>query len=259
MYARLGFGIAVHMDPEILVIDEVLAVGDANFQAKCYRALEELKANGTTILFVSHDADAVRGFCDRAALLSGGHLLDIGPADQVIDHYERMLAEGDPQISLLRVRAVTAPGLPIELIRSGGDLQIETLLRTPGGASTHGLALQVDIRDDAGNQLFTTFADLPGDLPTAAQASQRPDDAPDTRIASATIRALPIASGTLHLIATLLTSADRQIIDRQETLVHVEPSTPSQTGLLALDHHWSWQSPADPSPAPDHQPTLIRR
>ncbi|HBY46591.1 MAG TPA: ABC transporter, partial [Chloroflexi bacterium] len=81
-------------------------VGDQNFQQKCYRALDELKAGGTTILFVSHDANAVRAFCDRAALLSAGQLLDVGPAEDIVDHYQRLLHETEPRVSLLRVRPV---------------------------------------------------------------------------------------------------------------------------------------------------------
>lgn len=264
MYARLGFGIAVHMDPQILVIDEVLAVGDATFQAKCFRALDELKARGTTILFVSHDADSVRDFCDRAALIGGGHLLDLGPANEVIDHYERLLDEGEPSVTLLRLRAVTAPGIPTDAIQSGDDIHIETIIRTPDGASTADLSLQLDIRDDHGTPLFCTTVALPDHLPPAAQASQRPDDIPDSRVASATIRSIPIASGTLHIVATLLTGADHQVIDRQETLLRIDPTDPTQRGLLALNHTWNWHEPTDSEPSPARSmdvrgSTLFRR
>lgn len=247
MYARLGFGIAVHMQPEILVIDEVLAVGDANFQQKCYRALEDLKSQGTTILFVSHDADAVRSFCDRAALLAGGHLLDIGPSGDVIDHYERLLVEVVPQVSLLRIRAVAMPGFPTDFSRSGDDLTIEALIRAPEGASTAGLALQIDLLDDAGTHLFGTTGELPADLPFASQAIQRNGDAPDTRVASVVLRQLPVTRGTLHVVATLRDSTPdvRGVIDRQETLLRIDPGIDAHRGLLALDHAWSWQAPED--------------
>lgn len=248
MYARLGFGIAVHMQPEILVIDEVLAVGDATFQQKCYRALEELKERGTTILFVSHDANAVRGFCDRAALLAGGHLLDIGPSGEVIDHYERLLVEAVPQVSLLRVRALDALRFPAESVRSGDDLTIEALLRTPEGTSTAGLALQIDLLDDAGTHLFGTTGVLPGDLPYAAQGSQRLSDAPDTRAASFIIRQLPVTGGTLHIVATLLDSNSdaRGVIDRQETLLRIDPRIDTQRGIISLDHAWAWEERETP-------------
>jgi ABC-type polysaccharide/polyol phosphate transport system ATPase subunit len=247
MYARLGFGIAVNMDPDILVIDEVLAVGDATFQAKCFRALENLKARGTTIIFVSHDGDAVRRFCDRAALISGGILEDIGPAVEVVDHYERLLAEGVAQVHLLRVRAIDDLGLPVDTVRSGADLRVEVLLRTPEGTHTGGLRLQLDLRTDDGAHLFGTQADLPAVLPGAALGSQRADNEPDTRVAAAIIEQLPLTSGTLHLIATLLRSGPEQheLLDRQETLLRVDPADPGQRGLLALGHRWAWHAPVD--------------
>ncbi|HUG16804.1 MAG TPA: polysaccharide ABC transporter ATP-binding protein [Thermomicrobiales bacterium] len=247
MYARLGFGIAVNMDPEILVIDEVLAVGDATFQAKCFRALERLKERGTTILFVSHDADSVRRFCDRAALISAGLLEDIGPSNEVVDHYERQLAEGTPQARLLRVRAAGPDGTSLDSIESGSDVRIDVLMRVPENTSTTGLALRLDLRDDAGTHLFSATTLLPELLPPAANASQRPDDAPDTRVATGSIRRLPLAGGTLHVVATLLTDhLDMATsLDRQETVVRVAPAEPGQPGLLALDHCWSWDGDAE--------------
>jgi lipopolysaccharide transport system ATP-binding protein len=261
MYARLGFGIAVHMDPEILVIDEVLAVGDANFQQKCYRQLEVLKARGTTIIFVSHDADSVREFCDRAALISGGHLLDIGPAGEVVDHYERLLHEGEPTASLLRVRAIDQLGIATDQLERGDDLRVETLLRTPGGASTAGLALALDLFDEGGTHLFGTQTMLPGQLPPAVTGSQRADDEPDTRVAAATIRQPPLASGSLRLVATLLDAraTGREVVDRRETLLRIDGSG-GGSGLLTLEHAWSWEERApEPGTIAPAGPTLFRR
>lgn len=249
MYARLGFGIAVHMDPEILVIDEVLAVGDQNFQQKCYRALDELKARGTTILFVSHDANAVRAFCDRAALLSAGHLLDVGPAEDIVDHYQRLLHDAEPRVSLLRVRPVDALGFPCDEVLSGNDLRVQVLLRTPDGSGAAGLGLQLDLIDDAGTHLFGASVALPAQLPVAQQASQRETDLPDTRVAELDIRALPLATASIRLVATLvdLQRDGREVVDRSETQATVVPGDYTGRGLLRLDHHWSWET----GPAPD--------
>lgn len=262
MYARLGFGIAVHMDPEILVIDEVLAVGDANFQQKCFRQLELLKSRGTTIIFVSHDADSVRSFCDRAALIAGGHLLDIGPANEVVDHYERLLHESEPAASLLRVRAVDDLGIATDELRRGDDLRIEALLRTPGGASTAGLALALDLFDEGGTHLFGAQATLPEQLPAAVTGSRRAEDEPDTRVAAATIRQPPLAAGTLRLVATLLDAraAGREVVDRRETLLRIDAGGGGANGLLALEHDWAWQGPvAQPSVSAPAGMTLFRR
>jgi ABC-type polysaccharide/polyol phosphate transport system ATPase subunit len=90
MHVRLGFAIAAHLDPDILLLDEVLAVGDAAFQAKCLDRISELRKSGRTIVFISHDLAAVYRLCDRALLLSHGSLLADGPARQVIDQYQQI-------------------------------------------------------------------------------------------------------------------------------------------------------------------------
>lgn len=93
MYLRLGFAIAAHLDPDILLLDEVLAVGDADFQAKCIARINQLKQAGTTIVFVSHNLGAVESLCDRVFLLRQGEIYRSGPARQVISDYEKMLTE----------------------------------------------------------------------------------------------------------------------------------------------------------------------
>jgi len=88
MYVRLGFSIAAHLDPDILLLDEVLAVGDAAFQAKCISRIAELKESGTTIVFISHDLGAVEALCDRVLLMERGQLIADGTAREVINEYE---------------------------------------------------------------------------------------------------------------------------------------------------------------------------
>jgi ABC-type polysaccharide/polyol phosphate transport system ATPase subunit len=90
MYLRLGFAIAAHLEADILLLDEVLAVGDANFQAKCINRVTELKAAGKTIVFVSHNLSAVESLCDRAVLLDHGHVVTSGPPKSVIAEYEQL-------------------------------------------------------------------------------------------------------------------------------------------------------------------------
>jgi ABC-type polysaccharide/polyol phosphate transport system ATPase subunit len=90
MYVRLGFSIAAHLDPDILLLDEVLAVGDAAFQAKCLERIAELRKTGRTIVFISHDLAAVYRLCDRALLLDHGRIIAEGVPRQVIDHYQQM-------------------------------------------------------------------------------------------------------------------------------------------------------------------------
>lgn len=87
MQARLGFSVAVHLDPDILLIDEVLAVGDEHFQKKCMERMEEFRRRGKTIVFVSHSAEAVKLLCDRACLLSHGEIVEIGEVAKVLEVY----------------------------------------------------------------------------------------------------------------------------------------------------------------------------
>lgn len=89
MYVRLGFSIAAHLDPDILLLDEVLAVGDAAFQARCIRRISELKAAGTTIVFISHDLGAVERLCDRVLLMRRGEIAASGDTREVIAEYQR--------------------------------------------------------------------------------------------------------------------------------------------------------------------------
>jgi lipopolysaccharide transport system ATP-binding protein len=87
MYLRLAFAVAAHLEPEILIVDEVLAVGDANFQKKCLNKMEDVGAHGRTVLFVSHNMPAVTRLCQRVLLLDGGRLVQDGPAAQVVSGY----------------------------------------------------------------------------------------------------------------------------------------------------------------------------
>jgi lipopolysaccharide transport system ATP-binding protein len=88
MVVRLGFSIAVHLDPEILLIDEVLAVGDAGFRQKCFERMEHFRRRGTTMIFVSHDLGSVAHISDRVALFEAGRLVEIGSPGEVISQYQ---------------------------------------------------------------------------------------------------------------------------------------------------------------------------
>jgi ABC-type polysaccharide/polyol phosphate transport system ATPase subunit len=98
MYMRLAFSIATEVDPDILLIDEILAVGDGGFRQKCFDRIRQFRAAGKTILYVSHDLGGVREFCDRALLVHNGQLVEDGAADSVTSRYEVLL--GQPVDSL---------------------------------------------------------------------------------------------------------------------------------------------------------------
>jgi ABC-type polysaccharide/polyol phosphate transport system ATPase subunit len=93
MFVRLAFAVASNVEPDILIIDEALAVGDAVFQHRCLRRIKEIQERGSTVLFVSHDAAAVRALCSRAILLGAGRLLEDGPPSEVLNHYQKIVME----------------------------------------------------------------------------------------------------------------------------------------------------------------------
>lgn len=91
MFVRLAFAVAINIDPEILIVDEALSVGDVFFQAKCYAKFEEFKRKGKTIVFVSHDLSSIAKYCDRVYLLNKGKMLGTGSPKEMIDLYKRVL------------------------------------------------------------------------------------------------------------------------------------------------------------------------
>ncbi|GJM41691.1 MAG: ABC transporter [Ardenticatenaceae bacterium] len=113
MYVRLGFSVAAHVEPDVLLVDEVLAVGDAQFRQKCARRIEELQAIGTTIVFVAHNLYLVRSVCDQAVFLLKGQVQKQGAVDEVLNHYESWLIE----------RQIEEGGAPAAAMRGKSDGQ----------------------------------------------------------------------------------------------------------------------------------------
>lgn len=137
MYVRLAFSVAVAGVPDILIVDEALAVGDAAFQRKCYEKLAAVKARGGTLLFVSHDEEAVRTLTDRAVLLHKGDMLAVGPSDDIAFRHRSMaLMEGqssrisgktfgDGSVSDLTAKLVDADGVSRTSFRSGERVKLK--------------------------------------------------------------------------------------------------------------------------------------
>ena len=115
MFVRLAFALAINVDPEILIVDEALSVGDVFFQAKCYRRMEEMMQNGTTILMVSHDMGSIIKYCDKVVLLNRGHFVAQGEAGKMVDLYKKILAnQTDELAEALIEEKKEALGLPVE-------------------------------------------------------------------------------------------------------------------------------------------------
>ena len=93
MFARLAFSVAIHVDPDVLIVDEALSVGDIFFQTKCYRKFLDFKRQGKTILFVTHDLSSVIQYCDRALLLNRGQQVAVGDCKEIVDRYRKIMVE----------------------------------------------------------------------------------------------------------------------------------------------------------------------
>jgi ABC-type polysaccharide/polyol phosphate transport system ATPase subunit len=132
MYMRLAFAIAIHVDPDILVVDEVLAVGDGAFQQKCYDQIHRFKHQGKTIVFVSHSLGTVQELCQRSAWLDKGHLRALGETRTVLDFYSQQIAEKieqakeqaavlvpDGRAVLRNLRSVDEAGVPRDMLGGG--------------------------------------------------------------------------------------------------------------------------------------------
>lgn len=116
MFVRLAFSVATLIDPDVVIIDEALSVGDEKFQRKCYNHLEKLKENGSTILFVSHSMKTVEQLCDYAYLLDSGRLIAEGEPKKIIDQYHLMLyAQENDHIKVLNQTGVQEQDTPIEV------------------------------------------------------------------------------------------------------------------------------------------------
>jgi ABC-type polysaccharide/polyol phosphate transport system ATPase subunit len=135
MQLRLGFSIAAHLDPDIFVVDEALAVGDAAFQVKCIERMTQLVRDGHTLLFVSHSLPMVRDVCQRALLLDHGRVVDIGESDTVIDRYLELVRVGlemrptAGDVIQVHVSKVRPHGNSEHALATGDQVELELLLR----------------------------------------------------------------------------------------------------------------------------------
>lgn len=136
MYMRLAFSVAAHLETEVLLVDEVLAVGDLEFQKKCLGKMREVGNDGRTVILVSHNMGAIRGLCRRALLFEGGRLVQDGPADAVVDEYLRQAASGlsrsaahpDDKLLVERVLLRDAAGAPRLEFAPGEEVVVELVL-----------------------------------------------------------------------------------------------------------------------------------
>jgi ABC-type polysaccharide/polyol phosphate transport system ATPase subunit len=247
MYMRLGFAIAAHVEADVLLLDEVFAVGDEAFQRKCFGKIFEFKQRGGTIVFVSHDAVAVERLCDRAVLLREGVVAFDGPTHQAIIHYRRLLAgEREPEeraaglkewggedARVARVRLLGPEGSERTQLLAGEAFAIA--LDVESNSSVPAPQLGWELRDDAGILVAS------GSLPTVELGWDA-----TTRSLSLRFEAErpPFSEGRLHLRLDLTdaeTGAQYHSLDDALTFV-VYPAG-DERGLVRLEGSWTRAEP----------------
>jgi len=248
MYMRLGFAVAAHIEADVLLLDEVFAVGDEGFQRKCFGKIFDFKRRGGTIVFVSHDAAAVERLCDRAVLLRDGEVVFDGPTGDAIAGYRRLLASeerpdeltaglrewGSGEARIVEASLAGADGDERRQFLSGEALSIRLRIETVRPIPPPRLTLE--LRDDNGIVLASLRKDT-GELGWDGGASER--------VVSFELDELPLADGRFHLRFALGDAEGTQLYHLlDDALQLVVFPAGDEEGLIALDGRWSMQETA---------------
>jgi len=165
MYARLGFSVAAHVDPQILLIDEVLSVGDISFQQKCLNKMQEIIGNGTTIIFISHNIPAVIKICPKTILLNRGMIDHFGDTKDVCRYYynissQTKMATEDQYLELEGVELFSSDGSPATLFKPGDQLKIRFCIKS--NVDIDNLVMSLFIKRNDGMVVFDATSDILG-------------------------------------------------------------------------------------------------
>ena len=264
MRVRLAFAVAAHLEPEILLIDEVLAVGDAAFQRKCLGKMDSLAHSGKTVLFVSHNMGAVQALCTKGYLVKDGRLAFTGSVLDTIDLYLNEMVSNDNVIdltehagrygqsnSILKSVQIIADGLQATTLRMGGDLKIIT--RFEHDEAINHMRFGISIEDRFG-QRVTSFSPSQQD-PMLFPASAK------NGVISCNIPFIPLGPGQYGI--TLIIASGSDDLDRVEraATITVEPADVFETGQFFTQNHGifftdaSWQF----DPQSVHQGVVARQ
>ena len=250
MYVRLGFSVAIHVEPEILLVDEVLAVGDHTFQKRCLDRFAQLKAEGRTIILVSHDLDMVGWLCEQTAWIQQGTLQAVGPSPKVIEQFLDGAVDSptpaDPSPSAPRrfgglgpddlvraVELVDANGHPMDRVGSGRPVRFRVRVDADQVGEPVTVALGLYRADG------THVASI-----NSGAAARAADDAGTVEVDYA-VDSLAVQPGIYELSVALHDATMRRVFERHTHLVRfeVEPTgVDQQNGLVALGGTWSARS-----------------
>jgi lipopolysaccharide transport system ATP-binding protein len=240
MYVRLGFAIAAHLEPDILLVDEVLAVGDAEFQVKCIQRIVDLQRRGVTIVFISHDLTAVEQLCDRAVLLERGEMIAEGPPNEVVALYHRRIVSAQraqtgvqsdwhpayrsSTLKLTNLTLHTAGSETSAVHRAGAPLVVR--VRFAATERCDGVRFEASFHSEDGRTLYAT-------LGTGAATVVPPGG-----VVEFAVPVLPLQGGAYHVGAAVRDDATAQVIDWWDggTTLRVEQTVGGAAGQILIPH-----------------------
>jgi ABC-type polysaccharide/polyol phosphate transport system ATPase subunit len=245
MTMRLGFAIAAFLDADILLLDEVFAVGDEAFQRKCFGRIFRFKQEGGTIVFVSHDASAVERLCERSVLLDGGRVAFDGPTREAVTRYRRTLADetdpaergaglrewGSGEATISSAVLMGEEGTERLQYLAGEPFGLRVAIETPDGVAPP--RLQLELRDDAG----TLVAGEAVDLRALGWTVGTPEHTVRFDVGS-----LPLASGRFHLRLGLTDETGERLYHwLDDALVFVVYPGGEERGVVRFEGTWAME------------------
>lgn len=247
MYVRLGFSVAINVDPDILLVDEVLAVGDAAFQAKCMEKFAEFRAAGKTVVIVSHAMGTMRTMCDHVAWLDHGRLVESGPATALVDgyvdatHVERAAPgdtaeheagrHGSGEITVERVEVLDAGGEAVTAVRTGDSMTLRVHYDAHQHVDKPVFGLAVETLEGV---YVWAFHSRDGGLEIDAVSGKG--------FVDCVIPALPLQAGTFDVVASAVDWTTQHTYDLRRKVVRfdVEAGTPRESGgIVAMGATWT--------------------
>ncbi len=161
MYVRLAFSVAAHLDPEILLVDEVLAVGDAEFQKKCLGKMGTVSQEGRTVLFVSHNMAAIETLCEKCVLIQSGNIAKIGPTTEVVNDY-LLIHQSDTKVFngiIKQIISVNESGAPAHALKAGQPIRLLIHLNA-NSQEIKTPIIRLGFNNALGQRIFTVATDL---------------------------------------------------------------------------------------------------
>lgn len=250
MYVRLGFSVSIHVEPDILLVDEVLAVGDMDFQEKCMEKFAQFRDEGRTVVVVSHGLEQMRSFCDHAAWLEHGVVRDVGPARRIVDEYADSSHAAKPvdgggsrfgtgEIQVDRIEVLAADGSEPERLATGDGMLVRAHYTAHETIERPVLGVSIGTRE--GIHVWGTHGFDAGWVPERIE--------PGSGSIDVRLSGLPLLPGTYD-VSTVLQDFRRTVIfdslQRGTSFVLQRSDRDNAGGIVALDATFGGLTPEQP-------------